>query len=61
MPLVLTKDTEDFSIEGYAQLTARNTHLHEFVAIESEEIIETNREYSYYHNYFYNQVINLFY
>ena len=53
----MAKDPADFLIEGYAQQTTRNSHAHDYSTIESEEIIETNRDYSFYFNYFYNQVI----
>lgn len=56
LPLIVLPDNSDYLIEGFAQLESRKINHLEYVNIENDEIIETNREYRYYSNFFYGRV-----
>ncbi len=61
MPILIDSDYVEFNIEGYVQLDSNNLAINnsgelQIDQIESEEIIETNKEYSYYEKHFVGRV-----
>ena len=61
MPILTDSDYTEFNVEGYVQLDSSNLSLTDkgelqSDQIENEEILETNKEYSYYLKHFYGQV-----
>ena len=61
LPILIDTDYTEFNIEGYVQLDSNNLSINNsgellIDQIENEEIIETNKEYSYYEKHFIGQV-----
>ncbi len=62
LPILTEEDYLEFNIEGYVQLDSSNLVLNQngelqTDQIENEEVVETNKEYSYFHKHFYGQVV----
>lgn len=61
LPILTESDYSEYNIEGYVQLDSYSFNLDgelQLDQIEREEIIETNKEYSYYSKHFAGQVIS---
>ncbi len=59
--MVVLNDTLEYNVEGFAQLDSHNIILNDqnqlhYDYIEDYEIVETNRDYSYYSKHFYDRV-----
>jgi hypothetical protein len=61
LPILPDEDYSEFNVEGYVQLDSSHLLLKQngelqTDQIENEEVVETNKEYTYFNKHFFGQV-----